>query len=132
MTNRLFFQVVMVLAAVLFSAVTFSAELSDLTPAQQQTFKDGVFLTALNVKGAPPSVAQDLLADVFIALPNPPYEKLWQAARVLDNSASAPCGTNSGTDLEIDSCSISDVNSIIAGSFALLAESKFPDADTGS
>jgi len=116
-------------AIVLFALTASAADLEDLTDEQRQTFEDGVMLTAMNIAGSPPSTAQASMADVFLSRSNPPYAKLWQMARVLDNSASAPCGTASGTDLAIDSCSIANVNSIIAGSFALLADATFPDAE---
>lgn len=116
-----------IIAIVLLATVSgYAVDFSSLTEAQQQTFKDGCLLTAMNIAGAPPSTSQELLANTFLARQAPPYNKLWDMARVLDNSASAPCRTASGTDLAIDSCSISEINAIVAGSFDLLANATHP------
>lgn len=118
--------ILMTVVFVLAAAPMFAANLSELTTDQQQIFKDGCFLAAANILAVPVTQERKALAEVFLSKPNPPYEKLWQFARVYDNSANSPCGTAAGSDLDIDSCSSQDVTDIIAGSFDLLADAQYP------
>jgi len=103
------------------------AQYRTANPEAGEHFDDAMLQLVMNIAGSPPDDSQLQLANIMISQSTRFPDRLWDMARVLDNSGSQG-GSAAGQDIDPADATIAQIIAMTAGSFAILAAAKYPVA----